>query len=1142
MVLMSDTIDAIREKYPVYADVSDDELIKAIGTKYPVYLQSDPKFQSDFERVTQPKTTATGAFARAAGSSVVPAAGAWGGAETGALVGAAIPGLGETGIGELGGAFVGGIIGSLLADKTQNAVVKSVAPETYKQLQQYHQEDASQHPIATAAGGLIGSLPTFKIQNPIQTARGAAALYKIAKGQAVSEGEKLLAKHLAMQAGMGTAGGIVQPLVQGQKPTIGEVSQGLAQALLFGAPRIGSKTPLETPKPPIRTPDTALQSKRPISQPEAIAKPPVEAPKGFPLDVQQQKALEAAKPPAPETQKNQGKPPETATNPPGTKKTVPLISKDEEQKIKARFAKTPTPALQANMEAYRQRAAAAMKAGKPFEVSKLGLHSQWAREELQRRGVAVEPQKLPGPGTGEGPGTPKLGQGPDIGEGGGNPDITGVRQETRVKMAKAGIKTETQRTPGVTLEQTLQEGRNILAQNPNAGEEAVKVWENTGRSSYEDFAALRAKIDQLRSAGRKLESTLGTDSPEFQQYLDNIYRLDKAAKDIQGQLWHRLGVAQQGELDVDTGSVLGLESDYMDKTKGRKFTPSQRKQAGKKAKDSEQANQADQKATETVHTKVEQKAKGAESLTKEQAREELSKLPKPKGDFSDEQAKILWGRVHQIIKNGVVKPDDVISQVANDLGLKNAEVRRALSKDQTVRKLLEDAYLKRYRARQVKNAAKQWVEAQTVPPLLRNVIAMPRVLRALAVFGHWSTWIGTHAGQVLYDPPRWVSAAKAWKTMVAAGRPGEGGEILWEQKAADLVRDKNWATARRAGLNNDPYQRQGSEYYDTPLVQGVSSKFSTGGRGVIGLLQLRQTFFNDMWDKLPPSGKTREAAEYIAELANTATGTTRSQWGQGNIGRALLFAPRLVAARLKWEFTEPAKALLIKTFKHGTATPAEQMYANEVLKRRAIFLATMFAGLGLNQAFLDATDSKQKINWSNPHRSDWLAFKGFGMEVRPFSAGMLILRSVSSIYDDIFRTARTGRHLPVEPFKSAVGDAGQFFREELNPTASDVTTYATQADAFGIPLPDEKWRTELGNPPPKLTREQIMRGEQPYTWARIASEQLSPIPFEASIREALESQGMRPDMAAHWTRIILGSGAMAATGVRVQEDTEAQSK
>lgn len=45
---MSELLQSIRAKYPVYADTPDDELALGIGDKYPVYLSQDPQFRAEY--------------------------------------------------------------------------------------------------------------------------------------------------------------------------------------------------------------------------------------------------------------------------------------------------------------------------------------------------------------------------------------------------------------------------------------------------------------------------------------------------------------------------------------------------------------------------------------------------------------------------------------------------------------------------------------------------------------------------------------------------------------------------------------------------------------------------------------------------------------------------------------------------------------------------------------------------------------------------------------------------------------------------------------------------------------------------------------------------------------------------------------
>ena len=222
------------------------------GNSFQVDFQNPPSSQDIDDAVGSYRrshsTTAAGAFARSVGTSVVPAFGAWKGAEMGAAGGEAMFGGPEDPLADVAG-VVGGlggaIIGSIMADKAQKAALKVAAPDVHDELEKFQNEDVKQHPIASAVGDLAGSAAAFKPQNPMQAVRGLAALVKIARGTTVNKVEKQAAKILAMQMGVGTAGGIVAPLAQGQRPTISDVTQGVAQMILFGKPRFG-ETPSTT--------------------------------------------------------------------------------------------------------------------------------------------------------------------------------------------------------------------------------------------------------------------------------------------------------------------------------------------------------------------------------------------------------------------------------------------------------------------------------------------------------------------------------------------------------------------------------------------------------------------------------------------------------------------------------------------------------------------------------------------------------------------------------------------------------------------------------------------------------------------------------------------------------------------------------
>lgn len=199
--------------------------------------ESKPFKASDFD--TEP-TTAGGAFARGAATAVVPAAGAALGGAAGWAAGVAL--APETGglslIVPLVGAFAGGLIGSAGAEKTQEVALETLTPETSAELKRFQAKDFEQHPVASAVGRIVGALPSFEFA-PGQTIRGAVALPALVKGVA-TEAQKDAAIALAVQAGVGTGGAVVAPLVQGQAPTLAGVAEGAVQALIFGKPRFGN--------------------------------------------------------------------------------------------------------------------------------------------------------------------------------------------------------------------------------------------------------------------------------------------------------------------------------------------------------------------------------------------------------------------------------------------------------------------------------------------------------------------------------------------------------------------------------------------------------------------------------------------------------------------------------------------------------------------------------------------------------------------------------------------------------------------------------------------------------------------------------------------------------------------------------------
>ena len=87
------------------------------------------------------------------------------------------------------------------------------------------------------------------------------------------------------------------------------------------------------------------------------------------------------------------------------------------------------------------------------------------------------------------------------------------------------------------------------------------------------MAITRAHGEELASAGEQIESQFGKDSPEYHAAFKALSDWDARTKPMQTE-WHKAGMAQQGETDIDTGSFTGLQRAYKNST-GKDFTPGQ---------------------------------------------------------------------------------------------------------------------------------------------------------------------------------------------------------------------------------------------------------------------------------------------------------------------------------------------------------------------------------------------------------------------------------------------------------------------------------------------------------------------------------------------------------------------------------------
>lgn len=518
----------------------------------------------------------------------------------------------------------------------------------------------------------------------------------------------------------------------------------------------------------------------------------------------------------------------------------------------------------------------------------------------------------------------------------------------------------------------------------------------------------------------------------------------------------------------------------------------------------------------------------------------------------------VWTKAKEYLDKGEDNFNDIRNKLATDLGMKVNQVTRLLAQDARAKTLTDDLLLKQQKERRLKEQAKRWVTNLDIPGYQKAIASIPRVMFSLKVGFHGTVALGTHAPTLAFQPRFWnVYAQNFAKMYRLVGKPTPAGQrkaaAFYEQEIQDLMRRKNYGTAKAAGLVNDPFQYE--EYH----VGAVGEKLSTiapqtaeafnnmtrmGNRGYSVLKILRQDMFDQQWNKLPKTGQTAEMAQAIADGVNHATGVVKGRAPPGT--NILLFAPKLEFSRFMWLAGDPIRAA--KIFGNWkNANIGERAFAMNQIKEKAWVFGTLMSLLALNQGMLAASGSKQKINglpqWAggagfDPMESDFLKFKVAGMNVAYGNAMVAMARlPVRMAASLVFRGKTSKLILEDERIGKIAVD---YVRSQLSPFAGTLTDLTIGRDYAGRPLPRKGLGLLEGDTdiPKRLRMHGVL---DPYTWTEYGVPQILPIPFAEGIKEVWgNGMGMPQDQMDANLKALAITSIMALTGGRIAEDYRLQ--
>lgn len=374
------------------------------------------------------------------------------------------------------------------------------------------------------------------------------------------------------------------------------------------------------------------------------------------------------------------------------------------------------------------------------------------------------------------------------------------------------------------------------------------------------------------------------------------------------------------------------------------------------------------------------------------------------------------------------------------------------------RKVADDLWRKQYNRQAVTQQAQEIARVANMGPVGKFIKKLWTFPRTLAVAGHGIVFPITHAGDLVFRPASWGVFVKGLlRTYRGAASSAYSGRIM-----NMISRDSMYNTALRSGVDVGP------KSHAVGLISNTGGKtgfLKAAARSWDMLSVMRFELWKRQMAKYVKPGmsdtEVLDIGKNLATWANHATGS-----GKGviaDIGGEALFGPKLTQAKINRLTVDPAKT--IKTFLNWNgASVGERAAAMTRLSGATQFLASNLGFLGVNAGVLAALGSKEKINFTDPMKGDFLAMKGGG-----------VIGNVPGLHTEIRTLAKilatsfaSRKELKGESKFAKTGDIlGGYSMAKLTPTIQRVIEGLHGQDWLGRPLP---WSKEEGTENrPKLT-------------------------------------------------------------------------
>jgi hypothetical protein len=502
--------------------------------------------------------------------------------------------------------------------------------------------------------------------------------------------------------------------------------------------------------------------------------------------------------------------------------------------------------------------------------------------------------------------------------------------------------------------------------------------------------------------------------------------------------------------------------------------------------------------------------------------------PNPIGKLTDRERLAMWKWVKEnAIDHGM--PIEQVRETFNNHyfggAAKEPWLNEFLAARKTPFKRASDAaWAAQANRRNIQSQAKQLVKNQNSNILAKAadmVIAGPRYVTLGGGF-HFAAFPFTHGGALTLNPLRWKAFGRlVFNTWRNAFNKGEA-EILRDT----MARDPRFTLAQRSKLD---FSTHGNE----------SGGGKINDRAWAALVETRFRLWQAAMDRHTKPGMSTADIDslgtQLALWANHATGSGEGVFTASRYLSKAFFGPKLTQSYWNRLVGDPLKT--ISTWVNWSkATPGEKAVAQQRLQGAVAAAVTYSGMLYANQAMLAATGQKDQINWNDPSKSDWLAFKGWGfrwgipgaMHAEIKLIGQIIAAQNMTPEDLAAQGMQVGKGRGSPAKLQSLRDAYRLRQIEdyfLNKATPAIKLGQELWTGKGFPERPLPWNMAKQTPAEAAKHPRMSWGE--YAWSH------APIPLESGAQyvfEQLRKAGMSVGDASMWIRAAVVSAISFAAG------------